>query len=135
MGAVDPDRVTDEDTMKKLVDKVIEDRKNFLDFLFLCNNDTRIENLKFVSDKRAEIKKKIQDKQRTVTNLLLRNLDDEESINHAEKCLLEVQNLKHMVPLFDTDCLELYAKLSKDLDELTAKLPKIKVKTNIKTIR
>jgi len=57
MGAVDPERAS-EHTLQKMVDRVVEDRANLLQFIFYCDNDTKIEELKFVDDKRIEIKKK-----------------------------------------------------------------------------
>jgi len=124
MGAVDPDKINDEGTLQKVVDKVMEDRGNFLEFIFLCNNDTKIEDLKFVSDKRAEIKKKIQLKQQTVTALILTNNLDDDAQQKVKNCQLEADSLRHLVSLFDTDCLELYAKFARDMDDLTSKLGK-----------
>jgi len=125
MGAIDPERVTDESTLEKLVDKIIDDRANFLEFIFLCNNDTKIEDLKFVHAKRAEIKKKIQDNQKNIGLYLTRKLDDEQSLLAAQNCQIEVRELRHLVSLFDAECLELYAKISKDMDDLALKLPKV----------
>jgi len=122
MGAVDPEKITDQETLKKYVEKVISDRAILLEFFFLCKHDTRIDELKFVTDKRGEVKKKIQERQKLVTGLLNRNLEDEQTILLAKNCLIEVQNLKHIVSLFDAECLELYAKLAKDVDELSLKL-------------
>jgi len=109
------------------------DRANFLEFLFLCNNNTRIEELKFVFDKRAEVKRKIQDRQKLVTSLLHRNLEnDEQAVLLAKTCGSEVQDLRHIVSLFDAECLELYAKLSKDMDDLWGKLDTLKGKDDQK---
>jgi len=124
MGAVDPDRVTDDSTLEKIVAQVIEDRANFLEFIFLCQNDTKIEDLKFVKDKRVEIKRKIRSRQNVLGKLMLRNNTDEEEIQYQiNACRSEVQNLRILVSLFDSECLELYAKLCRDMDDLLIKLP------------
>jgi len=122
MGAVDPEKITDQETLKKYVEKVVQDRAIFLEFLFLCKFDTKIDELKFVTDKRSEVKKKIQERHKLITGLLNRNLEEEQTFLLAQNYVIEAQSLKHIVSLFDAECLELYAKLSKDVDELSQKL-------------
>jgi len=122
MGAVDPERAS-EHTLQKMVDRVVEDRANLLQFIFYCDNDTKIEELKFVDDKRIEIKKKIQSVQKVAT-ALLENKAADDSQRKANSCYIEAQNLRHLVALFDTQCLSEYAELSKSMDDLAQKFPK-----------
>jgi len=131
MGAVDPEKITDQETLKKYVEKVTNDRAILLEFLFLCKFDTKIEELKFVTDKRGEVKKKIQERHKLVTGLLNRNFDDEQTLLLAQNCVIEVQSLKPLVSLFDAECLDLYAKLSKDMDDLSLKLDNVKENKNV----
>jgi len=47
MGAVDPERIINEEALQSTVDRVLVDRSSFLKFIFLCSNATRIEDFKF----------------------------------------------------------------------------------------
>jgi len=112
MGAIDTSRVPSRDHLEKLVARVQEDRLILLQVIFAADYPTRIEGLKFITSKRVEVKRKIQEKQETVTNLLNRNLE-EKDIKLAKACGSEVHELRHIVSLFDAECLELYSKLKK----------------------
>jgi len=121
IGAVDPEKMVDEETLKKYVDQVMEDRMVFLNFLFMCDEPIKIEDLKFVRDKKEGLKIKLKEKLQLAKDLLLREIK-EDLVLIFEKLKFEMETMKQIVSLFDSESLSIYADIMKEMDKLEDKV-------------
>jgi len=52
MGSIDPEKIKDDETLNHYIKKVATDRETLLNWLFLCDDETKIESLSFVDAKK-----------------------------------------------------------------------------------
>jgi len=123
MGAIDPKNITSEDVLKEYAERIKEDRKILLSFLFACKKFKTINKLQFVKKNKKTLNKRL--------NKLLNEaiaLDKVEKIDgdfERRYYILnqEFQQVRVLFKLFNEEAAKKYSEIYTYLKTLSHRLP------------